>query len=127
MTPRQTVESIFAAFSRGDIPFILGRVAPDCVWRQSKRLPYGGEHRGPEGVAQFFTRLNEATETTLFEVDEIFEQGENVFAFGRHGGKGRKTGKIALTEWSFRWKIRDGKVVLYVGYTDSAEIAAALG
>jgi uncharacterized protein len=126
MTPKQTVEGIFAAFGRGDIPSILGKVAPDCVWRQSKALPYGGEFRGPEGVGQFFARLDAATETTMFEVDEIFEQGENVFAFGRHGGKGRKTGKTATTEWSFRWKVRDGKVVLYVGYTDSAEIVAAL-
>ena len=127
MTPKQTVEAIFAAFGRGDIPLILGKVAPDCVWRQSKALPYGGEFRGPEGVGQFFTRLDAATETTMFEVDEIFEQGENVFSFGRHAGKGRKTGKTATTEWSFRWKVRDGKVVLYVGYTDSAEIIAALG
>lgn len=89
-------------------------------------LPYGGEFRGPEGAGQFFTRLDAATETTMFEVNEIFEQGENVFSFGRHDGKGRKTGKIATTEWSFRWKVRDGKVVLYVGYTDSAEIIAVL-
>ena len=77
-------------------------------------------------MQQFFTRLNETTETTLWEINEVFESGENVFAFGRHGGKGRRSGKNAVTDWGFRFKVRDGKVVSYTGYVDSAEIAAAL-
>jgi ketosteroid isomerase-like protein len=127
MTPKQTVEAVFAAFGRGDIPFILGRIAPDAVWRQPATVPYGGDYRGPEGAGQFFSMLAETTETTMFEVDEIIEQGENVFSFGRHTGKGRATGRSATTRWAFRWKVRDGKVALYDGYVDSAAIAVALG
>src|SRR6185295_3614882 len=65
MSPKQTIETIFAAFGRGDIPGILAHVAPDCMWRQPKSLPWGGNHRGPEGAQTFFARLNEACETTL--------------------------------------------------------------
>jgi len=126
MSPKQTIETIFAAFGRGDIPGILAHVAPDCMWRQPKSLPWGGDHRGPEGAQTFFARLNEACETTLWEVNEIFENGENVFAFGRHGAKARKTGKSEVSDWAFHFKVRNGKVVYYTGYPDSAEIVAAL-
>jgi len=126
MSPKQTIETIFAAFGRGDIPGILAHVAPDCVWRQPKALPWGGEHRGHEGVQTFFARLDAASETTLWEVDEIFEHGENVFAFGRHGARGRKTGKSEVSEWAFRFKVRNGKVAYYAGYPDSAEIVSVL-
>ena len=87
MSPKQTIETIFAGFGRGDIPGILAHVAPDGVWRQPKSLPWGGEHRGPEGAQTFFARLNESCETPLWEVNEIFENSENAFAFGRHGAK----------------------------------------
>lgn len=126
MTAKQTIDTIFAAFGRGDIPGILSHVAPDCLWRQPKSLPWGGDHRGPEGVQTFFSRLNETTETVLWEVNEVFESGENVFAFGRHGGKSRKTGKTSISEWAFRFKVRNGKVVHYTGYPDTADILAAL-
>ena len=42
MTPKQTIESVYDAFNRGDIPHIVGLVAPDAVWRQSKMVPWGG-------------------------------------------------------------------------------------
>lgn len=57
MTPRQIVESIYDAFNRGDIPHILNQVSPAAKWRQSPMLPWGGEYTGPDGAAEFFTRL----------------------------------------------------------------------
>jgi ketosteroid isomerase-like protein len=127
MTPKQTVEAVFAAFKRGDIPLILGKLSPDCAWSQSKTLPWGGAFRGPEGAGQFFAKLDAACETTLFEVDEIFESGENVFAVGRHGATGRRSGRSAVTDWAFHFKVYDGKVAYYVGYNDTSAINAMLG
>ena len=126
MTPKQTIETIFAAFGRGDIPGILAHIAPDCVWRQPKTVPWGGDHHGPEGAQNFFAKLNEVSETTHWEVNEVIEQGENVFAFGRHGAKGRKTGKTEVSEWAFRFKVKNGKVTYYSGYPDTAAIVAVL-
>src|SRR5450432_2442040 len=115
MTPRETVESLYAAFQRGDIPFILGKVAPDCMWRQSKHLPWGGDHLGPEGAGLFFTRLNEAVETTTFEILETYEAGDTVFSVGRYGGKARKTRKTSLSDFCFRWTVKNGMVTQYAG------------
>src|SRR5262245_974494 len=70
MTPIQTIESLYAAFTRGDIPFILAQVAPGATWRQSKTLPWGGDYTGPEGAAEFFSKLAAEMETTDFRAHE---------------------------------------------------------
>jgi ketosteroid isomerase-like protein len=126
MTPRQTIESVYAAFNRGDIPYIVGLVAPDAVWRQSKMLPWGGDYRGPSGAAEFFTRLNSAAETTGFSPRESVESGQEVYSFGTYDCKMRSTGKPASMEWMFRWRVEDGKITVYDAYVDSAVITAAM-
>ena len=126
MTPRETIEAVYASFLTGDIPAILAKVAPNASWRQPKTLPWGGDYVGPEGAGQFFAKLNEAMETIRFEVQENIAAGEEVFSFGVYTGKGRKTGKTATGEFAFRWRVKDGKITSYVGYNDTAALAAAL-
>src|SRR6185503_12348733 len=40
--------------SAGDVANIRSQIAPGAVWRQSRTLPWGGDHRGPEGRASSF-------------------------------------------------------------------------
>jgi ketosteroid isomerase-like protein len=126
MTAKQTIESVYEAFTRGDIPHIVGLVAPGAVWRQSKMLPWGGDYRGPAGAAEFFTKLNEAAETTGFVARENVECGAEVYSFGTYECVVRSTGKPATMEWMFRWRVEDGKITLYDAYVDSATITAAM-
>ncbi len=125
MSAKQVVESLYAAFNRGDIAAILSRVATDATWRQSPLIPWGGDYRGPEGAGQFFSKLNDAAETLAFHPQEIFENGNDVFSFGVWEGKSRKTGKTVRTNWMFRWRVENDKVTRYEGYQDSAAIVAA--
>jgi ketosteroid isomerase-like protein len=124
MTPKDTIESIYAAFGRGDIPFILGQLAPNVVWRQPG-VPWGGERRGPAGAGEFFTKLNETVETTGFDVEENLEAGNQVVSFGYYSSRNRATGKSARSRFIFRWQVTGGKVTLYDAVVDSAPIIAA--
>jgi ketosteroid isomerase-like protein len=126
MTITQLVESLYDAFSRGDIPYILSMIAEDATWSQSDMLPWGGEYRGPAGAAEFFTKLNEATENIEFEHRESFESGNDVFSFGSHTFRWRTNGRVGKTEWMFRWTISDGKVVSYKSYVDTAKTLSSL-
>jgi ketosteroid isomerase-like protein len=126
MTPKQTVESIYDAFGRGDIPYIVGLVAPNAVWRQSKWLPWGGDYKGPEGAGEFFKKLDAAAVTTGFTPRESIEVGNEVFSFGSYSGTIKSTGKSASMEWMFRWRVEGGKVTLYDAYVDSAAVTAAM-
>jgi hypothetical protein len=124
MTPVQTVESIYEAFGRGDIPFILGQLDPNVVWRQPG-VPWGGDYRGPAGAAEFFTKLNAAVETTGFEVEENVDAGEQVVSFGYYSSRNRTTGKSSRARFVFRWALTDGKISLYDSVVDSAAVVAA--
>ena len=126
MTPKQTIESVYDAFSRGDIPHIVGLVAPNAVWRQSKILPWGGDYSGPGGTREFFTKLDAAAETTGFTPRESIEHGNEVYSFGNYQCKMRATGKPASMEWMFRWRVENGKITLFDSYVDSGAITAAM-
>jgi len=126
MTPKQIVESVYDAFSRGDIPYIVGQVAPNAVWRQSKMVPWGGDYSGPSGAAEFFTKLNAAAETTGFAARESVEAGNDVYSFGNYQCVIRSTGKSADMDWMFRWRVEDGKITLFDSYVDSGVITAAM-
>jgi uncharacterized protein len=125
MTPTHTIESIFDAFTRGDVPHIVGLVAPDVAWNQTMAVPWGGRYHGPNGVVEFFTKLGTAAETTAFVVRENIESGNDVFSFGTHESIIRATGKPAKVDWMFRWRVEHGRVTRYDAYFDSAPIVAA--
>ncbi len=126
MTPTQVIESLYDAFQRGDIASIVNRVSPVARWRQPKVLPWGGEYSGAEGAAEFFFKLNAEMETTAFRAHENIETGDDVFSFGYYEARSRKTGRTAGSEWMFRWRVRDGKIVLFDSYMDTATLLAAL-
>ena len=125
-TATDVVAMIYDAFQRGDISHIVGLVAPNAVWRQGKTLPWGGDYSGPEGAAEFFQKLDATMETVGFEARENVDHGDQVFSFGVYRGRSRATGRTASAEWMFRWKVRDGRIVSYESYTDSAALTATL-
>jgi ketosteroid isomerase-like protein len=127
MTPLQLIESLFAAFRRGDIAYILNQVAPNASWREYDSLPWGGDYTGPEGAAEFFAKLGAVMKTVAFEVDENIAAGNEVFSVGTFEAASLKTGKTARGRWMFRFRVEGGKVVLFDGHVDSAPFVAALG
>jgi ketosteroid isomerase-like protein len=125
-TPTQLINSVYEAFSRGDIAYILSQVGSQATWRQSATLPWGGDYRGPQGAGEFFRKLNESMETVSFEARENIERGDEVFSFGAYTGRSRQTGRTASAEWMFRWRVQGGKIVSWESYIDTAALLAAL-
>jgi ketosteroid isomerase-like protein len=126
MTPKKLIESVYDAFRRGDIPFILSQIAPGADWRQSKMLPWGGDYKGPQGAGDFFQKLDAQMQTTAFEAQENIEVGSEVFSFGAYTGKSRATGKQGEARWMFRWRVENGKIASWESYIDTAALLAAL-
>ena len=50
------IADLYAAFARGDIPFILDRLSADVRFEHSElpEMPYGGTYEGKDGVEKFF-------------------------------------------------------------------------
>lgn len=126
---RETVERMYAAFGKGDLPGVFAALSPDVVWRfigQPSQVPYGGDFKGVAGVQTFFEKLGGAVEILKFEPGEFIESGDKVVVLGHERGKGRATGKIYETDWVHVYHVKDGKVVRFHEFMDSGAIAAAV-
>lgn len=118
-----TVGSIYEAFGRADIGYIMEHIAPDCHWIAAggNLLPQSGTYTGPD-VVKFFASLDEGLIFNSFNVVAIHNIGENeVIAFGNLDCTSKPTGKKALSDWAMHWKFNeDGKVCFYQDFHDTA-------
>ena len=44
----EIIRRVYAAFATGDIPTVLGVLAPNAVWTEAEGGPYGGTCVGPK-------------------------------------------------------------------------------
>ncbi|HRH87651.1 MAG TPA: nuclear transport factor 2 family protein [Rubrivivax sp.] len=75
MTPIETVQQIYAAFGRGDVPAILAQLAEDVEWEYATApnpVPWLQPLKGRSEVPKFFEALFSNIEITRFEVNKIF-------------------------------------------------------
>ncbi len=124
-----TVASIYEAFGRGDIPYIISQLSDNCKWVGSGEgyLPAGGKYKGKD-VQNFFKRLDETFEFTAFNPVSINNINDNeVIAFGNLATNSKKTGKPSSSDWAMHWKFNDdGKVISYQDYFDTAAAYTAI-
>jgi len=76
-----TVQQIYAAFGRGDVPAILQQLAEDVEWEYAtgpNPIPWLQPLRGRDQVPKFFEALFSNVEITRFEVGKIFGDAETV-------------------------------------------------
>ena len=122
------IQDLYAAFARGDIPYILERLAEDVQFEHSDspEIPYGGSYGGKDGIEKFFARIGEAVELKTFEPKSYLSSGDEVMTTGVWSAVSRKTGKPFQTQWAMRFFVKNGKVTYCHVYEDSAVTAAAL-
>jgi uncharacterized protein len=116
------IQQAYETFGRGDIPALLNLVADHVDWEfvGPASLPYAGRRKNREQVAEFFSALQSADETQTFEPREFIEAGEHVTVLGWIKGIARDTGTPFETEWAHVFTVRDGKVVRWHGFANTA-------
>jgi ketosteroid isomerase-like protein len=125
----KTVESMYAAFGRGDIPFVLTIMDPQIVWNEAEnfvyadRNPYVGADAILGGV---FARLGTEWDGFSAIPQEIVDGGETVVSLGRYGGVYKATGTKVDAQFVHVFKFKDGKIASFQQYTDTAQFKQAL-
>ena len=126
VSPKEVVADIYAAFSRGDLPTILSHLHENVLWEtmgQSVNIPYGGQFKGKSQVPNFFIAQKDSFKMLAFKVNEIFQNGNVVTAYGMHRGEGLKSGIASETIWAMRWEFdNDGKIIRLNNYFDTGAI-----
>ena len=122
------VQSLYAAFGRGEIAPIIAALAPDVDWTvtgRRKDYPLLGNWKGPAGVQDFFKSVAEMQDFAAFAPREFCGVDDKVFVLGHYEAKIRKTGRFASSDWVHVFTIRNGKVTVFREFTDTAQFAEA--
>jgi len=122
----QRIGEIFAAFGRGDIPFILDQLTDDVRWVSHLEpiVPWSGDYSGKGRVPAFFQALGGSVEVMEHPVNRLVAQGATVVAMGDVSFRVRETGKESKSSWVYVWTLRDGKVSSYEQFNDTALASA---
>jgi hypothetical protein len=126
MTPTDVVNSIYDAITRRDLPFVLSHVDDNVHWQGPDSIPWGGVHKGPDGVRAFFVSLVENFELSNISIHKLIASGDQVVMLGSFSGTGRRTGKPGDTDFCWIWQVHNDKIIRYQGYFDTAAIKATL-
>lgn len=122
-----TIRSIYEAFARGDVPYILDQLDLEVEWDAPSSVPFSkGLHRGPGEVAQFFAGIAEHVSEPSVEMHEFLSTGDRVIALGRFRGRGTRSGVTFEAPEAHIWRLSGERVVEMKTYADTAAIVRAL-
>lgn len=126
---KQTIEDLYAAFSRGDIPAILSAFHPEIEWWEAENFVYADKnpYRGPQAVlGGVFARLANEWDGFGAIPEEVFDAGDAVIGCGHYTGKYRVTDQEVRAQFAHIFKFKDGKIVRFQQYTDTAQFQKAV-
>ncbi|MBS0591590.1 MAG: nuclear transport factor 2 family protein [Proteobacteria bacterium] len=122
-----TIEHLYAAFARGDVPTVLGALAPDIRWTEAEGFPYGGTYVGPDAVLQnVFMKLGTEWDGYAAVPHELIASGNTVVALGEYSGTFKATGKFFRAPFVHVWKFAGDRVQTFQQHTDTAVVQRAL-
>jgi ketosteroid isomerase-like protein len=127
----QAVQSIYAAFGRGDVPAILEFIADDLrlfgVVSQSKEVPWHLQITKKKDVPLFFQALAQECDFTRFEPRDFAAAGDHVYCTIRFDVRFKRNGQTATYEdVMHRFTFKNGRVVEWRGTEDTANTVALL-
>jgi len=123
-----TIQDIYAAFGRGDIPYILSNLTEDVSWEfeAPAEISWSGIRRGPSEALGFFAGLAAEHADPVLKMTEFFATHNAVAAFGRYDATMRATGVAVSTPCAHYFQFRDGKICRYVNYCNSGAFVQAM-
>ncbi|MBN3520380.1 nuclear transport factor 2 family protein [Algoriphagus lutimaris] len=124
----EIIESLYNAFSTGDMPTVLGLMHPDIEWNEaeSNSLAEGNPYIGPDAILEgVFTNLGNKHE--YFGLQDIKIHGMNnnmILATLRYDAKVKSTGKAYNAQAAHLWTLNDeGKIIAFQQYVDTKKLA----
>ena len=130
MSHTHTVQEIYGAFQRGDVPAILERVSEEVDWRndavESRECPWNGDFSGRSRLPGFFSALAAQLDFKVFDVKTVVASGDHVAVHLRIESVLRKNGHPLRNDAIHLWTFDGlGKVSQYRHFNDTAAELAA--
>ncbi len=124
------LKNLYEAASNGDFGLVRAALGPNVEWIEPNMagLWFSGMHRGADAV------WNEVIKPTAENIDNFRVKmkhfhavGDHIIAIGYFHGRGKATGKELDAATAHVCTLRNGKIVRFEAFHDSANWLAALG
>jgi len=126
----QIIDTLYNAFSTGDMPTVLGLMHPDIEWNEaeSNSLADGNPYIGPNAILEgVFARIGANHEYFGLQDVKIHGMDDNmILATLRYDAKVNATGKSYNAQVAHLWTFNDeGKIIAFQQYVDTKKLADA--
>ena len=121
---KQKIEGMYEAFEKGDVPYVIGALDAQVEWWEAENFIYADKNPyvGPQSVLMgVFGRIMADWEWFTVTPEEVLDAGDTVVGRGYYAGKHRQTGRELRAQFAHVFKFRDGRVVKFQQYTDTAQ------
>ena len=123
---KEIVASLYEAFGQGDLPTVLGMFDSSISWHEAEGSPYqptGNGWIGPDAVvSNLFEKLGEDWSEFVVNPSLYHDSGSVVTVEGRYNGNHQSSGMNLNAQFCHVWTLRDGKVIKFQQYTDTAQL-----
>jgi ketosteroid isomerase-like protein len=123
------IKSLYEAFGKGDVPAVLAAMDPAIEWNEAENFPYADKNPyvGPAAIVEgVFARLGGEWDGFSVTLEELLDAGDAVVSMGRYAGAYKKTGTRIHAQFAHVWKLRGGKIVTFLQYTDTLQATKAV-
>jgi ketosteroid isomerase-like protein len=125
------LKNLYQAFGRGDIPTVLGAMAPDIHWYEAESNPYrpsGEPWVGPDAVLNnLFMKLGAEWDGFSVNPKSFYSAGDSVIVEARYSGTYKATGESMDMQVCHVWDVKNGKVTRFQQYADTARLQKVMG
>ena len=123
----EIIRAHYAASDRGDLEGMLAPLAPDPRWTEMAGFPYAGTYVGPDEVRRgVFERIAADWDGYTAAITELVDGGDTIVGLGTYSGTHKASGRSFEARVAHVWRLRDGRVVAFEQFTDTARVADAL-
>lgn len=123
----EIMRSAFDAFNRRDTARGRMLLASDVVWEIAIGGPDDGRYQGPDGVRQWFRAWTADFDDIRYEVAELIDAGDDVFAAVLALARGRKSDVETRREFFAVYTFHEGLIVRAQVFSDRHRALAAAG
>ncbi|MEO8436581.1 MAG: nuclear transport factor 2 family protein [Pyrinomonadaceae bacterium] len=124
-----TVRGLYDAFATGNIPAVLAALDPKVEWSEAEHFIYadGNPYIGPQAVLEgVFMKFAIEWDSFTVSPDEVLDAGETAIGLGHYSGTYKSNGANVRAQFAHFFTFRDGKVVKFQQYTDTAQFSEAI-
>jgi uncharacterized protein len=127
LTSEQILRDLFDYFLGGDIDSLLTLVDSNCKWLfpgSKEILPWAGEFRGHD-IVKFFDIIFSTIEYMKYTPHTYYSQGDVVTILSHEECFVKSTGKTFKNDLVAVATVKNGKLVEFLEYSDTAAMQAA--